>query len=174
VPVSYTVESGAAQRARQRRRTAITLVAVAAILIGVFYYASSYWNQGPSRSAASVTCTPNPSGGITAGQVTVNVYNATKRNGLAASTAKSLKERGFVIGTTSNDPAKKAIAAPAEVRFGPAGEKAAALVIALVTGALPVKDSRADGSVDLVLGDGFTTLVPASTATSSPGATPAC
>ncbi|WP_165984229.1 LytR C-terminal domain-containing protein [Streptomyces sp. YIM 98790] len=37
--------------------------------------------------------------------ITVNVYNATTRSGLAQSTADALAERGFVIGVVDNAPA---------------------------------------------------------------------
>jgi hypothetical protein len=155
--VSYVVESESSERARKRRRTAITLGVVALVLAGSFYYASSYWNAGPTTSAAA-TCTPTTSGAVAPSQVTVNVFNATKRTGLAGSTAKLVKERGFVVGSVQNDPTKKAIAGSAEVRYGPNGEAGAQLVVALVAGSVPVKDTRADASVDLVLGDAFTAL----------------
>lgn len=155
--MSYVVESESSERARKRRRTAITLGIVAVLLAGAFYYASSYWTAGPTSTAAA-TCTPAASGSPAPSQVTVNVFNATKRSGLAGATAKLVKERGFIVGSTQNDPARKAIAQSAEVRYGPNGEAGAQLVIALVAGSVPVKDTRADASVDLVLGDAFTTL----------------
>lgn len=157
--MSITVESASVARARRRKRTAITLLLVAAILAGTFYYASSYWNKPAGRSTATCTPTIDPSGPISPRQVTVNVYNATNRTGLAASVGKLVKDRGFILGTVGNDSSKKQIKGPAEVRFGPAGERASALVVALVTGAVAVKDTRADASVDLVLGEGYSALV---------------
>ena len=73
----------------------------------------------------------------------------------------------------SNDPAKKQIPGTAEVRYGSAGERAAALVKTLVAGATLVKDTRADASVDLVLGSGYkemaTSTGTATLATAPPG-----
>lgn len=163
--MSLTVESESVARSRRNRRAAITIGVVIALLAATLYVAASYW-QAPTKSpTATPTCS---TGGIAPSQVTVNVYNATKRNGLGSATSKLVAARGFVIGTVSNDPMKKAVAAPAEVRFGPAGETSAALVVALVPGAVPVKDTRADASVDLVIGDAFKELAPAPT-TTAPG-----
>ena len=165
--MSFTVESESVARSRRNRRAAITVAVIVALLYGVFYFAASYWNTPPTKATAttSSSCTPTP-GTIQPSQITVNVYNATKRNGLAGSTAKAVKDRGFVVGTVANDPLKKTVTAPAEVRFGPAGEAASKVVMALIPGSVAVKDTRADASVDLVLGDAFT-AVPTPTASAS-------
>lgn len=163
--MSYTVESESYGRARKRRRTAITLLVVSLILAGTYYYASSYWKRGPSASATP-SCTPTvpATGVVSPSQVTLNVYNATKRNGLAATVAKSLKERGFRIGAVANDPVKGSVVPqPAQIRYGPAGQRAAELVMTTVAGAVAVADTRADASIDLVIGDGFQQLAPAPT-----------
>jgi hypothetical protein len=157
--VSYVVESGAslARRAR-RRRALITLAVVALMLFFAFWYAYSYY-QGTdkAKAAPSPTCTAT-STARTPGQITVNVYNATDRTGLAAKTAADVRKRGFKISTVSNDPLQKDVAGAAEVRYGPTGRESAKLVLTLVKGAKAVKDSRTDSSVDLVLGAKFTAL----------------
>jgi LytR cell envelope-related transcriptional attenuator len=170
--VSHVVESAASRRHRRNRRTAIILVVLVVVLAGAFYYAAQYFNR-PSTPAASSDC---PTGDFTAGgpaalspgQVTVNVYNATNRNGLAAATAKDVKARGFVTGQVTNDPLKKKVDAPAEVRFGPNGKAGSELVAKLVEGAVPTQDTRADASVDLVIGNGFKALAAAPTPTPTP------
>ncbi len=174
--MSITVESASVARARRRKRTAITLVVVIGILAAAFYYASSYWSKGATRAASAPTCTitPGPSGPVFPSQVTVNVYNATSRTGLAASVGRIVTARGFVLGTVANDPAKKSIPGTAEVRYGAAGERAAKLVQTLVAGATLVKDTRADASVDLVLGSGYKELVTATGTASLPTAPPGC
>ena len=167
-PDDAPVESASYRRARKRKRTAITLLAVFAILLGTYYYASSYWNQPANRSASSPSCTPTipATGPLQPQHVRLNVYNATKRSGLAATTAKQLKDRGFLVGTIGNDPARRTVPQSAEVRYGPSGERAAQLVLTQVPGAAPIKDeARADASVDLVLGDAFQQLGPAPTVT---------
>ena len=92
--------------------------------------------------------------------VTTNVYNATDRAGLAASTADALKGRGFLIGTVANDPQAKTIAGVAEIRYGTKGELAAKLMSFYLPGAALVNDGRADTSIDTVLGAAFVSLAP--------------
>ncbi len=173
--MSHVVESAASRRHRRNRRTAILFLVLVALLAGAFYYAAQYFNR-PSTPAASSGC---PTGQSTVAaenpplaphQVTVNVYNATNRAGLAAATAKDIKARGYVIGQVANDPLKKKIQAPAEVRFGPNGKAGSELVAKLVEGAVPTQDTRGDASVDLVIGNGFKALVaaPATTTASTP------
>lgn len=168
--MSHVVESAASRRHRRNRRTAIVLVFVVAALAGAFYYAAAYMNR-PSTPAASGCPTSDITAGATpslaAGQVTVNVFNATSRNGLASDTAKAVKARGFVIGTVSNDPSKKKIDGGGEVRFGPNGKAGADLVVKLVDGVTPQQDTRADASIDLVLGNGFKGLTAAPTTTTT-------
>lgn len=175
--MSYVVESGSSRRARRRRRTAITLLIVVAGLAGAFYIAATY-QRSPATAGVCPTATattgakakpgakpaaPKPAvapPALAPSQVTVNVYNATTRAGLAADTAKLVRGRGYVVGTVSNDPQNKAVAGPAEIRFGPNGATAGALVQKLVAGSVPVKDARADASVDLVIGAKFSVLAP--------------
>lgn len=159
--MSYVVESGSSRARRARRRRAlITLGVVALMLFFAFWYAYSYYqasnkakaSPGPTCTATSTVKTP--------AQVTVNVYNATDRTGLAAKTAADVRKRGFKISTVSNDPLQRDVKVAAEVRFGPSGASSSKLVLALVKGAKAVKDSRTDSSVDLVLGAKFTALAP--------------
>jgi hypothetical protein len=160
--VSYIVESGASSARRSRRRRAlITLLVVALMLFFAFWYAYSYYQaSGRAASAPVPACTTAApaSGAPKPADTTVNVYNATERNGLAAKTASELRKRGFAVATVANDPLQKKVAGPAEVRYGGSGVAKAKLVLTLVTGARPVRDARTDASVDLVLGDTFTAL----------------
>jgi hypothetical protein len=169
--MSYVVESGASSSRRARRRRAlITLAVVALMLFFAFWYAYSYYRASDKRPAAvpKVTCTtaaapvaPAPS------KITVNVYNATNRDGLAAKTAAEVRRRGFKVSSVSNDPLQKVVAAAAEVRYGKTGAASGKVVAALVRGAKAVKDGRTDSSVDLVLGEKFTVLAPAHKATTA-------
>ena len=97
-------------------------------------------------------------GPAAAAQFKLNVYNSTNRNGLAAGAAALLKQRGFVIGKVTNDPLKADLTIPAEVRGGSASMQAMHVVAAEVAGSQLRTDTRTDGTVDLVLGTGFTTL----------------
>lgn len=104
-----------------------------------------------------VTVTVTPGAGLpSASQVTTNVYNATDRTGLAASTAEQLQVRGFVIDKIDNDPLSKTITGVAEIRHGPSGESAARLMAFYLPGAELVDDGRKDATIDTVLGAAFT------------------
>jgi len=159
--MSYVVEAGASRSRRARRRRAlITLGIVALMLFFAFWYAYSYYqNSNSSRAAASPSCTATATATAkTPSQVTVNIYNATDRSGLAAKTASEVRKRGFKVSTVSNDPLQKDVTVAAEVRYGTTGTASAKLVMALVKGSKAIKDSRTDSSVDLVLGAKFTAL----------------
>jgi len=90
--------------------------------------------------------------------VTLNVYNTTSHNGLAATVASSLERQGFLIATIDNDPLGKTIPSLGEIRHGPSGSAGAVIAAAWLPGAVMVKDDRMDASVDLVLGNKFRTL----------------
>ena len=170
--MSYIVESGASSSRRARRRRAlITLALVALMLFFAFWYAYSYYQASDERRAtARPTCTVT-AGPLVPKDVTVNVYNATERAGLAAKTATDVRKRGFRVSTVANDPLQRKVSAAAEVRFGPSGAKGSKLVLALVKGSKAVKDSRTDSSVDLVIGEKYAKLTAAPKTTPTPAAT---
>jgi len=124
--------------------------------------ASSTTATGGQTTAAPepepcVTVTVTPGAGLpSASQVTTNVYNATDRAGLAASTAEALQVRGFVIDKIDNDPLSKTITGVAEIRHGPSGESAAQLMAFYLPDAELVDDGRKDATIDTVLGAAFT------------------
>ncbi len=160
---------------RRRRRATITLVSLALVLFFAFWYAFSYYRSAtaPGATATAVPCVTISKGSVVASTTKVNVYNATRRNGLAASTARQLQDRGFVIGAIANDPKHKKVTAPAEIRYGPKGAKRADLVSALIgKGVVKVNDRRRTQTVDLVLGSRFTSLLPAPSASPTPTCTP--
>ena len=173
--MSHVVESAASRKHRRNRRTAIILVVLVVVLAGAFYYAASYFNRPASPSASDCPTgdfTAGGSGGqggVTAGQVTINVYNATNRAGLAAATAKDVKARGFVVGQVANDPLKKSLAGAGELRYGPNGQAGAALISPMIPGVNFILDTRADATVDFAIGNTFNTLGAAGTATTAAG-----
>ncbi|WP_441251484.1 LytR C-terminal domain-containing protein [Kitasatospora sp. McL0602] len=109
---------------------------------------------GPAPGSTS-TAVPQPP------TVTVNVYNATAKAGLAARTADELKKRGFVIGKVGNAPAAldKKVPGTAQVVSGPAGLGAAKLLGSQVATAVTTADTRADATVDFVIGDSYADLL---------------
>jgi hypothetical protein len=118
--------------------------------------ASSQPTSTPTPSCAPptpVTAVPAPA------SVTITVLNSTQRSGLAASVGGLLAHDGFRIASVGNDLTSRApVAGVAEIRFGPAGATAAALLAYYVPGATLVRDSRTAASVDLALGAKYTAL----------------
>ncbi|MEU9132810.1 LytR C-terminal domain-containing protein [Kitasatospora sp. NPDC048540] len=108
----------------------------------------------PAPGATS-TAIPQPQA------VTVNVYNATDKSGLAARTADELKKRGFTVGAVGNAPSAldKKVPGTAQVISGPGGLGAAVLVGSQVAGATTTADTRADATVDLVIGDAWSAML---------------
>ncbi|MFD4659285.1 LytR C-terminal domain-containing protein [Kitasatospora sp. NPDC058444] len=96
-----------------------------------------------------------------ASAVTVNIYNATTKAGLAGRTAEEFKKRGFVIGKVGNAPAEldKKVPGTAQVIAGPAGAGAGTLVGSQIAGAAVTADARADATVDFVIGDSYNALL---------------
>ena len=157
---------------RQRRKTATTILVVLLMLFFAFWYAFSYYrassNPEPAANDES-DCRPYDPAVPTPGTTTVNVYNATNRNGLAAKTASELRSRGFLIGDVSNDPLDREVAGSLEVRFGPAGASRAKLLIPLGgKGTTQLADKRKSAVVDVVVGATFTSLGAAPKATGKP------
>ena len=92
--------------------------------------------------------------------ITVNVYNSTKRVGLASITAIDLKLRGFRSGLVSSSPEN--LHGIGEIRFDARSRPAAQRLSAYVPGALMKQVQRAakDSSVDLILGPAFGNIAP--------------
>jgi len=113
-------------------------------------------------------------------KVKINVYNATKRKGLAAETALALKLAGFKIVAVENVPDGRRIDGFAELRYGPKGLKQAQLLNFYMPDAVLVQDTRNDKVVDVVLGREFSVIasdaeVAASMASPSPSTSgPGC
>jgi hypothetical protein len=153
---------GSGGRGGHRGRT----VAVLLVLVTVGAAAGAWWWHRDDTVA--VAARPRPSCPtspvvqpvVAARDITVNVYNATDRVGLANRVARQLRKRGFVIGTVGNDPAHRAVTGVAEVRASTAGAAPARTVAAQVPAYLSVPDQRAGASVDLVLGAGYHSLRP--------------
>ncbi|NML53975.1 LytR C-terminal domain-containing protein [Streptomyces sp. R302] len=113
----------------------------------------------PSATAAAKP--PKPA------QVTVNVYNATPRKGLAKATADELKKRGFTIGKIGNASAAydKKVPGTGILLGAPTATKGAFAVLGTqLTGATTKVDARTTADVDLIIGTAFKNLSPKATA----------
>lgn len=158
-------KQGLDEVARQRRwrrvRTSLTLLVLVGVVIGAAWYG---WrnvidDEEPAVVATDAPCTPNsPTAAPAPGDIRVNVYNATTRNGLAASVAQQLRQLGFNVVDIANDPLAKTIKGAGEVRGHVDQQAAAGTLTALLPGAAFVPDDRDDPTVDLVLGNGFKNL----------------
>lgn len=157
---------------QQRRRSLITIGVVLLGLFFAFWYAWSYYQAETEAVAArppAATCAPFDPKAVRAEDTTVNVYNASNRQGLAASVSKTLTERGFVIGKVANDPTKRKAPTVAEVRHGPEGlAQAKLLQSTLPKGTVLFADKRKGATVDVALGAKYTSLAPAATASGLP------
>ncbi|MBP0457027.1 LytR C-terminal domain-containing protein [Streptomyces montanisoli] len=108
-----------------------------------------------TRPAAAAKTLPKPA------QITVNVYNATTRSGLAQRTADELKKRGFVVGKVGNASAQydKKVAGAAVLLGAPSAANGTFTVLGTqVKGASPKTDTRTGKDVDFIIGTGFTAL----------------
>ncbi|MEV6400331.1 LytR C-terminal domain-containing protein [Streptomyces sp. NPDC051907] len=111
--------------------------------------------KGDCRPAAAASAAPPPP---KPSQITVNVYNATPRSGLAKSAADELKKRGFAIGKVGNAPAaydKKVEGAGVLLGSPKSHEGAFAVLTTQVRGAQLKTDARKTADVDLILGTAF-------------------
>lgn len=164
------------RRPSNRRRVVLSAVAGVVVLgvvgVGTAQLAGAFDGGGSHREAAghcpSAVGTkaadttpvrlPKPSA------VTVNVYNATNRPGLAKSTADELKKRGFVIGKVGNAPAafNNKLKSTAVLLGGPQAQGALKVLgTQLAAGSLKTDPKRAGGAnVDLIIGSAFGALDP--------------
>nr|AFD20740.1 hypothetical protein [Streptomyces rimofaciens] len=97
------------------------------------------------------------------GDITVNVYNATPRGGLAKITADELEKRGFRIGKVGNAQAdydKKVEGTGILLGSQESLEGALRVLGTQLAGAEPKSDQREGQDVDLVLGAAFQGLMP--------------
>lgn len=148
---SLTERAPSRFKVRRQRRSAVVVIVVLLALAAAFYYASSYFSESAPKPLPCTTAPPEVL--LTPADVSLNVYNATSRSGLAGSTAKVATKRGFKVKKIANDPNKASIKQSAQIRFGPSGAASAKVVQARVAGSVLVKDQRKDDSVDLVLGN---------------------
>jgi hypothetical protein len=165
------------RRPRRRGRLVVALVAsVAALglvgwgtlqLIGIFTgndekasaagpKADCATKASPSASASAAKSSyPKPS------QITVNVFNATPRAGLAKETADELKKRGFKIGDVGNASKEfdKKVKS-AGILLGRTSAMSTSLEVlgTQVAGAEARADGRKGADVDLIIGTAFKSL----------------
>jgi hypothetical protein len=160
-------------RSRHRGRTIVVLLLIAtAVAAGVGWRLHDTDTTVAAQKRPSCPPTLSAQPVVAAHDVHVNVYNATKRHGLASEVATELRKRGFVVGKVENDPAGRAVTGVAEVRASTSGTAPARTVGAQVASFVTVPDQRKDASVDLVLGAAFRSLRSSSAAAAALSPTP--
>jgi hypothetical protein len=123
----------------------------------------------PASALPSAPCPPDGTLPVAYNAISVIVLNGSDRAGLAGQTAEALAARGFVVASTGNYPGSTT--AGAEIVFGEAGLASAYSLAANLDAPVLVLDTRADASVDLVLGEAFSGLLDPTTVVLDP-ATP--
>lgn len=110
----------------------------------------------PAATAPSPAVLPKPA------QITVNVFNATTRSGLAKTTADELKKRGFRIGEVGNaGPQYDKKVTGTGVLLGPAASLNTSLPVLatqLTTAERRTDAAHKGATIDLIIGNGFKTL----------------
>ncbi|WP_374967859.1 LytR C-terminal domain-containing protein [Terrabacter sp. BE26] len=143
-------------RRRRQRRATIVIAVVLLGLAGAFYYASTYFRDTAPKPKPCTTEVPVAP--LTPRDVSINVYNSTNRNGLAAAVAKQAGARGFKIKAVGNDPKGASVKQVAQIRFGPEGEASAKLLKTHVPQAVLVNDKRKGDTIDLAVGQSWKAL----------------
>lgn len=162
---------GRRRRARPVWLTIVLVIVAMAVVFGLGFGVATLIRGDSLPLVATPAASPSPSPSpcvttmITPAQVlpvkdevVLNVYNATKKKGLAAQAALDFKREGFRINKIENDPRGAKIAGVGEIRFGPNAADAAKLVEYYLAGAEMVELDRASDRVDVALGRGYTQL----------------
>jgi hypothetical protein len=153
---------------RRRRGPVIVVVSVLAVL-AITTWTVVLVNAGGAASASSCPV-PNPPAGdvlqsgaldpvapVPPGAVEVRVLNAGGQRGQASLVAAQLRDLGFGVTGTGNDPLfpNENLECYGQLRFGTAGEAAASTLTLVMPCAELVRDGRPDAGVDISVGTGF-------------------
>ncbi|WP_262060978.1 LytR C-terminal domain-containing protein [Streptomyces sp. STR69] len=162
---------------RPRRRGRLVLMVVASVAVlgvggwGTLQLIDVFTGGGKQAAAAGpkadcaskVSPSPTTNAAVPKpAQITVNVYNATPRSGLAKSTADELKKRGFKIGDVGNASTQfdKKVKGTG-ILLGPAASLDTSLPVLAtqLTGAERRTEATRKGTaVDLIIGTAFKDL----------------
>lgn len=178
----YRITGDKYPRMRQRRpRGRLVVLAVASVavlggigwgtlqLIDIFTGDGDQASAAGPRSGCATKASPSASpsagpaaGALEPGRITVNVFNATPRSGLAKQTADELKKRGFKIGDVGNATKEfdKKVKGTG-ILLGPASSLNTSLPVLATQ--LTAAERRTDASrkgtdLDLIIGNGFKEL----------------
>jgi hypothetical protein len=136
----------------------IFLLVLAVAGLGVWWNVLQQDNERREAQAAACATAEQAPPSLDPATISVRVYNATDQPGLAQLVAEDLKARGFTVSEIANDPSEREVTGSGEIRYGRRGTDPAAFLSVFLPGAGDHLDTRADASVDLVIGPEFTTL----------------
>lgn len=139
----------------------IFLVVLAVAAVAVWWYVIRQEEQKTAEQAAACSSVAAAPPSLDPTTVSLRVFNATDTAGLAQTVATALRERGFTVGEIANDSSGREVTGVGELRHGARGADAAEYVRLFVPGAGDYPDTRADATVDVVIGPEFTTLASA-------------
>jgi hypothetical protein len=144
---------------KHRVRQVMLFVTIPGVLLGTASMTAAYsagWMTPPEpKPVCSPVVVPAPA----RGSFTLNVMNATGRDGVAAQVAAGLVKRKFAVRGISNAPESWYVTQSAVVHHGPNGLDQALLVASQIPGAKLFEDSRRSTSVDVVVGLGYKEMV---------------
>lgn len=157
---------------RMRRIILIVLVvlSLAAVTLGVTWHRTGLWN--PSWGARDgAVCPVHMVQPADPADVKVNVYNGSVHDGIGATTAEALSQRGFQDGSVANAKLDDRVRSGAGVIVTGPGttEEALAVQRQVPTAKILIQPGRSDGLVDLILGDGFQGLQAKKRVSDAPG-----
>lgn len=159
-PLGQVPQRRPPRRRRHRRAWPLVLfILVFAVAAGAVWW--RIFEQDANSAAKAAACAsarPTAPVNLDPHTIEVRVYNATSRSGIAGVASVGLRQRGFDVVATANDPTHRTVTGIAEVRYGSAGAAGAQLVAAAVPGATLVSDRRSDAAVDVALGPKYHSL----------------
>ena len=158
---------------RHRLRQVMLFVTVPGVLLGSASITAAYAAGLMHPAAQSPTCSPVVVTAPAPGSFTVNVMNATGRNGVAGQVGAALRARTFIVAGISSAPESWYVTQAAVVHHGAAGLDQALLTASQFPGARLFADARTGTSVDVVIGVGYERLGPPPTAVSGSSGTEA-
>ncbi|MFK0073712.1 LytR C-terminal domain-containing protein [Arthrobacter woluwensis] len=166
-------DDGDGRRFRLRLRHAVVLVVLLVLVAGgigvAFAIQKGYLSipQAESTPQKTSVCPSGTFAPLKPSAVKVNVFNATDRRGLAGNVAAQLKARKFVVGAVTNRDLS--LNTPVAVISGKDGHAAALTVQRQFQGADYYQDGRSDGTVDVILFQGFAAVTPTAKVAQGPG-----
>ena len=145
---------------KHRLRQVMLFVTIPGVLLGTASITAAYSSGWMTPAPPKPSCQPEVVPAPARGSFTVNVKNATGRDGVAGQVAAGLGKRKFTVGSISNAPDSWYVTAPAVVHHGPKGLDQALLTASQIPGAKLFQDVRPGTDLDVVVGLAFKEMTP--------------